>query len=143
MEYQLQIPKTWFDHGYALLLIYLRDHPGLPMDEGYEAMDGFPLGEWMEQVRILWNEDILSDKQIEKLEIIGFSKDAESQRWESMYRLLRDRMKKAGDIPVELLYKTEEGVMLGAWKDRQERLFHSLSKEKQEKLQKLGLRGLL
>ncbi len=139
MELQIQIPKAWFDHGYALLLIYLRDHPGMPMDDDYKAMDGFLLGDWMNEVRIMWTEGNLSCKQICKLETIGFSKNKEDQSWESMYRLLQNAMRETEQIPVDFLYKTDEGVMLGAWKDRQQRLFHSLTKEKQEKLRKLGL----
>ncbi len=138
MELQVQIPKIWFDHGYALLISYLRDHPGLSIEGDYKAADGFLLGIWITEIRFLWKEGFLTYEQIRKLETIGFSKDPEDQSWESMYRLLRNRIMEKGDVPQELQYKTEDGVMLGAWKDRQERLFLSLPEEKREKLRKLG-----
>ncbi len=136
---KIKVPKTWFDRGYAKLLIYLRDHPGLPIKNDYISEDGFHLGDWMAETRSLWQSGYLTEQQERMLEEIGFSKAEDSQSWESMYRLLRNSMKTHIEDPIELSYRTEEGVMLGAWMDRQQRLFMSLAQEKRYKLQELGL----
>lgn len=134
-----EISKQWFNHGYAQLLMYLNDHVGIDIDKEYVSGDGFLLGEWISKVRTLWIDDLLSQKQIYQLEQVGLSKREESQNWESIYRYAKNYYMDYSVLPFGRSYRTSDGVILGAWLDRQRRLGYLLSDEQKEKLREIGI----
>ncbi len=137
-EKPYQIPKTWFNRGYSQMLMYLRDHPGLTIPEDYETPDGMSLNLWIDMIRNLWTEGYLEEKHINKLMSVGLSQIEEEQSWESMYRLARLYFEVNRCYPGREEV-SEEGSLLGAWVDRQKRLFPTLQQEKQEKLKQIGI----
>ena len=68
-----------------------------------------------------------------------FSCEKKYQSWESMYLKAVDYYARTGNMNVPVGYCTEDGVLLGAWVDRQRRYYVTLQKEQKEKLKKLGI----
>ncbi len=134
-----EISKQWFNHGYAQLLMYLNDHAGIDIDKTYVSSDGFLLGEWIGKVRTLWIDNLLSKKQIYQLEQVGLSKREESQDWESIYRYAKNYYMDYSVLPLGRSYRTNDGVILGAWLDRQRRFGYLLLDEQKKKLREIGI----
>ena len=133
------LEKDTINAGYAKLLLYIKKYNGYDIDEDYECSDGFPLGEWVKQIRELKQSDMLNEKQVEKLERIGFCFDKGQQNWELMYFRLKMYFEKQGKLPEGIHCQNQDGVMLGAWMDKQKRFACYLSRLQQEKLCSLGV----
>lgn len=134
-----QIDRQWFNHGYARVFMYLNSHVGIDIEKDFQSSDGYMLGEWISEVRRLWNENLLTKKQIYQLEQIGLSKREETQDWESIYRYARNYYMDHSVLPTGRSYRTEDGVILGAWLDRQRRFGYLLTEEQKEKLREISI----
>ena len=133
------ISKEWFNQGFANLLIYTRDHIGIDVREDYVTDNGYKLGDWVKTVRKKRREGKLSHKQQYLLENIGLSQNGQMQNWESVYCYARNYYLDNGVLPEDIGYHTEEGVILGAWIDKQKRFGYLLTEEQQEKLRTIGI----
>ncbi len=133
------MPRVYFNRGYAQMLMYLRDHPEANVPEEQVLPDGFPLGRWLKEVRTGLKNNTFQAKQKTMLEALGISCEKKYQSWESMYLKAMDYYARTGDMNISVGYCTEDGVLLGAWVDRQRRCYATLQKEQREKLSKLGI----
>ncbi len=138
MEMKNLMLRKWFDRGYAHLLIYTEKHPELDISEEYKAPDGFALGQWISEIRRLWNGGKLESRYVKKLKQIGLAKDREQQPWEAMYRLTSIYIAEHKGSKPNVRDQNEDGIMIGAWLDRQRRMYLRLSEEQKEKLTKMG-----
>ncbi len=135
-----EMPRAYFNRGYALILMHLRDHPNVDISEDIVSSDGFPIGRWLKEVRVALQCNKLDEKRRIMLESLGISFDTEKQMWELMYVKAMDYFIRNGNIDIKLGYCTEEGVMLGAWIDRQKRYYVTLDEEQKDKLERIGLK---
>ncbi len=138
MEINNQIQRKWFDRGYAHLLIYAEKHPELDISEKYQAPDGFELGQWISEIRKQWNEGELESEYVKKLMEIGLAKDRGQQAWESMYRQTDIYIADHKGNKPKVSEQNEDGIMVGAWLDRQIRIYSRLSEEQKNKLKKIS-----
>ena len=136
-------PHYDFDKGCAELLMYLTRHIEIDISEDYVAADGFCLGTWIRDVRMEWIEGNLSEKEVEKLHRLGLAKVMDEQTWESMYRLAGEYYDRHGNCDVPINYRTEDGMLLGAWVDKQRRLLlanAAIIREQADRLSQIGIR---
>lgn len=133
------MPRAYFNRGYAEMLMYLREHPKADASEEMKMPDGFPLGKWLMEIRDGIKYSRFSQAQLTMLSALGISREKETQGWESMYLKAEDHYLRTGTLDIRHDYCTEEGIMLGAWIDRQKRYYPLLSNEQQEKLTKVGI----
>lgn len=119
--------------------MYLRNHPGLDISDDLVLADGFELGQWVSQIREMWKDDVLETKYILKLEAIGFASTSEIQNWESMYWYAKDYYIENGDMHIGRNFKTKDGILLGAWIQRQKQFHFLLSDYQKEKLLCIGI----
>jgi len=134
-----EMPRAYFNRGYAQIMLHLTNHPDLDIPDDMVTPDGFPLGEWLKEVREGLKCKRFDAKKQSMLEALGISWEERKQSWESMYLKAADYFTKTGNLDMRIGYCTEDGVMLGAWVDRQKRYFVALDKEQQEKLKRLGM----
>lgn len=123
------------------LLIYLREHVSLDMQEDEKISDGFDLKLYVKIIRSLKNQGALTKKEIAMLSKLGLSWTEDEQSWESMYRYAKDYYDLYHKLP-ERSCVLDNGVFLGAWVDRQKRFYQSCTEEQQRKLRKfrIGIR---
>ncbi|MBO5239334.1 MAG: helicase associated domain-containing protein [Lachnospiraceae bacterium] len=133
------MPRAYFNHGYAQIMMHLTNHPDLDIPEDKVMPDGFPLGRWLKEVRTGLQNHAFDEKQTARLETLGISYEEKEQTWESMYRMALEYFTRNGNVCMRPGYCTEDGVMLGAWLDRQRRYYMDLSEEQKEKLGVLGV----
>lgn len=134
-----EMPRAYFNRGYAQIMMHLTNHPDLDIPEDMVTLDGFPLGRWLKEVREGMKCDLFDEKKKAMLEALGISCEEKNQSWESMYLKAADYYSRTGKLAMKAGFCTEDGVMLGAWIDRQKRYFVALSMEQQDKLRKLGI----
>lgn len=136
---KVTLPRKWFNRGYAQLIMYLRDHPGIDVSDHLVLGNGFELGQWVMQIRSMWQDNLLDTSYILKLEGLGLSPIQEYQSWESMYWYAKDYYIEYGNKAIERNYKTQDGILLGAWIHRQKQYAFLLTKEQKEKLKDIGI----
>lgn len=154
----LQYFNKYFNRGCAELTMYFTRHDFLEIEEEYICPDDFCLGKWIREVREAWDNNELTVKQIRKLEMLGLAKNPNEQTWEEMYKMAAryyDENRNKGSAnetigeddentsAIPMNYKTEEGILLGAWADRQKKLClsGSMSVDKEVRLEEIGIVG--
>ena len=120
-----------FIKGYSELLVYVSRHNYIDFDDEYCAADGF------ENVRLLWKDGSLQTSYIDKLIRIGIAKAPSQQAWEMMYFYARNYYEIYGNMNMPRTYRTVDGIMLGAWIDRQKHIWQTLSEFQQKKLKNI------
>lgn len=131
--------KDWFNRGFSQLIVYLRDNVSADINMDYISDDGFALGRWIHDIRKHWENNELTEKQKYLLETVGVSRDGNNQNWETMYCIAKNYYLSYGTLPEDITYITPEGVVLGAWIDRQKRFGYLLREEQKEKLNLIGI----
>ena len=131
--------RRHFNEGYARLIVAFRDYKAIVIEEGYVSEDGFELGKWLAEMRCLWNKRKLPKKYSERLKRIGISKDPKMQSWESMWFQAQIYLSKHGNIDVGVSYRTEDGLLLGAWINRQREFSNDLTDEQRMRLKEIGI----
>lgn len=137
------MPRAHFKRGYAEIMMHLTNHPDLNIPDDKVTSNGFPLGKWLKEVRTGLKQNAFDTKKVVMLEALGISCEKKYQSWESMYLKAIDYYARTGDVNISVGYCTEDGVLLGAWVDRQRRCYATLPKEQREKLNKLGINRIL
>lgn len=134
------MPRAYFNRGYAEIMMHLTNHPDLNIPGNKVTSNGFPLGKWLKEVRTGLKQNAFDARKTAMLEALGISCEKKYQSWESMYLKALDYYTRNRTIEVPVGYCTEDGVLLGAWIDRQRRYYEALQKGQKEKLNKLGIR---
>ena len=101
--------------------------------------DGFDLGEWIAFYRNKWNQGKLDKRRQEMLKALGIERFPAEKQWNQMYHLAEEYYNQNGCMEVGYTYRTDDGILLGAWIDKQKKLKDKLPIEQQEKLKVLGL----
>ena len=73
------------------------------------------LGLWLNRQRQNKKNNKLDIKQQHRLEEIGVVWDVQSQKWESMFTLLKEYSQKEGTCSIRRSYKTKDRKNLGIW----------------------------
>ena len=133
------MPRAYFNRGYAEIMMHLTNHPDLNIPEDKVTSNGFPLGKWLKEVRNGLKQNVFDARKTAMLEALGISCDKKYQSWESVYLKAVDYCARNGNIDIPVGYCTEDGVLLGAWVDRQRRYYATLPKEQREKLNRLEI----
>ena len=103
--------------------------------------DGFELGKWLSKVRQLWEQGELNSKQVLMLHKVGLSSKQEKQAWETLYFYAKDYYIEHGNTDISRTYRTVDGLMLGAWIERQKINYAHLSVDQRQKLSDIGVYG--
>lgn len=133
--------KSYFTQGIAQLLFYQTENGNLDIMADYISPDHFPLGEFVQNVRLWHEEGVLKKAQEKQLKKIGLSMDETDQAWESMYQHAKDYIKATGGKLPKTTERTNDNVLLGAWIRKQQVTFRRMSREKQERLTEVGICG--
>jgi hypothetical protein len=97
---------------------YYNKHGDLLVPKKHRTHDGLSLGVWIVTQRRVRNKSIpglLDEERIAKLDEIAMVWDTAEHSWESNYNAAKIYYKQNGHLDIPRRYKTDEGVMLGAW----------------------------
>lgn len=133
------ISRKRFVQGIAQLLFYQTIMGNLDVANDYVTADRFPLGKFVIDIRLANQEGKLTEEQKERLAGIGFAMEEENQAWETMYLVAKRYISEHDGTMPKATERTSENMLLGAWVRKQQLLFYSLTKEKQEKLLQVGI----
>ena len=104
---------------YEIAREYYITHGDLAVPSNYVTPAGDRLGAWLvRQRRIREGKQTgkLDAERIEKLDAIGMSwLDLGEERWNRNFRALRAYYEQHGDLLINRLYETDEGLKLGGW----------------------------
>lgn len=145
-----------WEEMYSLAHSYYEHHKNLDVPNGFKtknghkySKDGKNLYNWLGSQRIKFQNKELSKEKIEKLEKIGMIfENLVDYRWQRMYSLAKVYYEHNGNLKVHRQFKTKNGITydekgynLGKWLNGQYSMYvkGNLSKEKIEKLQKIGM----
>ena len=126
--------------GIAQLLFYQTEHGNLEVSEDYVSPEGFPLGEFVENIRDCYKEGLLDPKQIQRLENIGFEMDSSMQLWKTMLLRTQDYISNNGRLPT-ITERSDDNILIGAWVRKQILIYNRLSSKQQEELARIGIVG--
>ena len=131
--------KEYWTHGYAQLLRYARTHDKIDELKDYKNHTDFNLYEWLQYFREKWQIGLLSEERIRMLKAVGVEKDDIEQLWMMMYVKARDYYDENGNMEIAFTYRTDEGILLGAWVDKQKKIKYRLSEGQKRKLDNIGI----
>ena len=150
-------PNTW-ELNYSLAKIYFEKYGDLEISKKFKTLNGidedengYSLGIWLINQRQMYKKGKLSKERIELLKQIGmrFEIVYNIVDWAEMYMLAEIYFKKYGSLEIKQNFKTlngidydENGYNLGWWLVRQRQMYKKskLSKEREELLEKIGMR---
>lgn len=135
--------KDDWEEMYSLATDYYKEHGNLNVPKDYVTPEGEPLGHWIKNQRLYYcYKRTITEEQIEKLNSIGMLwKVNQDYSWNHMYNLSKKYFEKHGNLLITRSYVAENGEHLGKWiaTRRCEYMAGTLSKEKQEKLEDIGM----
>ena len=148
-------PLNW-NEMYALAEKYYQYYGDLIVPKGFKTTDGINydeyglnLGNWIRTQRQNYNNHQLSEERIAKLLEIKMIFSVNRNKWNEMYDLAEKYYRHYGNLEITQSFKTkngidydETGLNLGGWIQDQREVYNyrELSKEKIEKLLKIGMR---
>lgn len=105
-----------------------------------EEYNGYRLGMWCSNQRILRKKGMLSEEQIEKLDKLGFIWNAKNERWEKSYAEAVRYKKEHGSHPSRTA-SDESTKMIYQWISNQKQAYKkgTLSEQRVQKMLKLGI----
>lgn len=135
--------KDDWEEMYSLATDYYKEHGNLNVPKDYVTPEGEQLGHWIKNQRLYYcYKRTITEEQIEKLNSIGMLwKVNQDYSWNHMYNLSKKYFEKHGNLLITRSYVAENGEHLGKWiaTRRCEYMAGTLSKEKQEKLEDIGM----
>ena len=150
-------PNTW-KLNYLLAKIYFEKYGSLEIKQNFKTLNGidydengYNLGWWLVRQRQMYKKSKLSKEREKLLEKIGmrFETRDNDEVWTRMYKLTETYFKKYGNLEISKKFKTlngtdedENGYNLGGWLLSQRQMYKKskLSKEREELLEKIGMR---
>ena len=127
------------EEGYAHLVDYKANNDG-QVPQSYKTEDGYTLGTWVNNQRVIYKKGKLTDERIRRLEELGIVWDPTEAAWEEGYAHLAD-YKANNDSHVPNSYKTEDGFKLGNWVNKQRATYKKgkLTDERIRRLEEVGI----
>lgn len=125
-----------FERGYAEAEAYYESNGNLNVPAKYKTESGFALGAWLSYLNT--HKYNLSEERIARLNKIGMVWDKNADRWYANYALVKTYYEVNGNLNIPYNYRSEEGVNLFGWLDRQRYKKDKLSVEQVGLLNSLG-----
>ena len=116
---------------------YYEEHGNLIMPDKYE-MDGKKISSWIKEKRKAYKKGILSEKQIEMLELIGMIWSVKDKQWNEMYSFAKAYYEEHGNLFVS----SKDNKKLLNWLKSQKKLYDTnemLSKSQRSLLEKIEI----
>jgi superfamily II DNA or RNA helicase len=126
----------WED-GFEHLQAFIKEHKHCRVPAEYKSSDGYRLGRWI-TLKLRYRKSILSPKQIERLDELGFDWDPITTQWEEGLKHLEAYVKEYGSCRVPPRYKAPDGHRLGGWVIEQRHKPDTLFPERRARLDALG-----
>ena len=117
------VPNHQWMKMYDLAALYYSEEGDLLVPASYKTKDNVSLGAWIGHQRKVYRENKLSDKEIDLLSKIGMVWSLSDYEWMKMYDLAARYYNDNGNLFVPKNYKTGDNVLLGAWVERQRKLY--------------------
>ncbi len=139
-----QFDDPW-EIGFSHAKGYYEDHSNLLVSHTYVCPDGYALGKWIVNQRSNYINPSkykkISPTQKKRLDAIGMTWNALSERWEAAYARAKEYWQKHGDLCVPTRYKTADGYALDEWvrSQREKRTAGSLTQEQIDRLDAIGM----
>lgn len=134
----------YWEDGYFHAKAYFFEHGNLAVTKRYQCDDGFKLGLWLSTQRNVRKGKVsgnLTEEKIRRLDAIGMSWESKSNDRFGLYIKAYRRYKLAhADSKVPFSYVDEDGMQLGKWAARMNRLYRA-DKLPEEKFRKLVAEG--
>ena len=158
MRFENKINKIEWEEYYKLAKVYFNKNNNLEIPFIFKTLDGmtydeqgYNIGAWINTQRHLYKNGKLSKEKIELLNKIEirFKNKINKIEWEEYYKLAEDYFNKNNNLKIPQGFKTLDGIIydkngynLGFWINTQRQAYKSgtLSKEKIELLEKIGMR---
>ena len=141
-----ELASAYYKHyGNLEVVVSFKTKDGITYDE-----NGAKLGEWIQDQREKYKNGRLSKERYNKLIKIGMRFEAtyHEDLWNKMYNFAKKYYEHHGNLEIIFHFKTkdgftydDDGITLGRWISTQ-RIYYQknkLSKDKQEKLEKIGM----
>ena len=150
-------PNTW-ELNYSLAKTYFEKNGDLEIPQKFKTLNGidydkngYNFGIWIADQRQMYKKGKLSKERIELLKQIGmrFETRDNDEVWNQMYMLAELYFKEYGNLEIPYKFKTlnetdedKNGYNLGGWLASQRQMYKKskLSKEREELLEKIGMR---
>ncbi|MDB2644313.1 helicase associated domain-containing protein, partial [Luminiphilus sp.] len=120
----------------AALKQYYAEQGDCLVPNKYVSQSGFKLGNWVNNQRQAGAT--LTKERVDRLNRIGFIWDPYEQQWEEGFSALKQYYAEHGDCLVPLRYATPSGFKLGNWVSNQRKAATTLSKERLDRLNRIG-----
>ncbi len=123
--------------GFAELLEYVKVYGHAKVPLTHATPQGFWLGKWVATARRKKSKNELSLERTTRLEALpGWSWEVLDEAWEEGLQALERHIASQGDSRIPRSYVTADGLRLGAWIDRQRRLWidRRLDQDRAERL---------
>lgn len=140
---------------YKLAKAYYENNKNLEVSQcfktknGYEYdEDGAPLGRWIENQRVVYKNNKLTEDRKKLLEEIGMVFDVIQEKWDAKYELAKIYYEFHGNLQINRGFKTkngyeydEDGIALGEWLKSQKSLYFKgkLDDERKNKLDSIEM----
>ena len=132
---------TW-EQSFQKLLAYKKEHGHVLVPYNYKTLDGFGLGQWVNNQRSAERLDKLGQDKKHQLEQVGFvwmTRHAK-HTWEQSFQKLLAYKKEHGNVLVPQSYKTSDGFGLGRWvrDQRSAERLDKLGQDEKHRLEQVG-----
>ena len=158
MRFETRDNDEVWNQMYMLAELYFREYGNLEIPSRFKTLNGtdedengYNLGWWLVSQRQMYKKSKLSKKREKLLEKIGmrFETRDNDEVWNQMYMLAELYFKEYGNLEIPSKFKTlngtdedKNGYNLGGWLVSQRQMYKKskLSKEREELLEKIGMR---
>ena len=141
-----------FEESYQLALNYYNEHNNIDLPKNYYLEDGYNLGGFIYNQKILRRDNKISDERIKLLDKLGIDwsikEVKKSPGWDFMYKLATAYYNHYKNLEVKREFVTKDGITmdsdgynLGRWVSRQ-RVYYKNNKLSQEQIDKLEAIGM-
>lgn len=126
---------------YELAVEYHNEHGHLLVPSKYKTLNNISLGFWIGHQRKNYYDNKLSSDKITLLNEIGMIWSLSDYEWMKMYDIAASYYNENGNLCFPYNYITKKGEYLGAWIDRQRKLYNEnkLSDEAVSMLNNIGM----
>jgi hypothetical protein len=125
---------TAWENGLQHLRAFVNEYKHCRVSRKYKSPDGYRLGSWVSNRRSI--KDMLSPKQIEELDALGFDLNPHDTAWEEGVRYLTIYKEREGHCNVPQAHK-ENGFPLGQWVRRQREAKDTMESDRRQRLEAL------
>jgi hypothetical protein len=108
-----------WDFWYGLTLKYKDEFGVANAPVRYKTPEGYPLGIWQSNQRVIYRKGKLSSERIKRFEEIGFTWDLLEEQFEKGFQETLIYKQNTGNPNTPVSYETDNGYRLGSWQSGQ------------------------